>query len=91
MGNMTTIQLQQTVLQEVVSLMDNEKAMQKLQRFLSKLKQKEEANAKAEEMTAAEKEEILNDIREGLRELKLAREGKIKLQSAREFLHELRG
>ena len=71
--------------------MDNEKAMQKLQRFLSKLKQKEEANAKAEEMTAAEKEEILNDIREGLRELKLAREGKIKLQSAREFLHELRG
>ncbi len=88
---MTTIQLQQTVLQEVVSLMDNEKAMQKLQRFLSKLKQKEEANAKAEEMTAAEKEEILNDIREGLRELKLAREGKIKLQSAREFLHELRG
>lgn len=91
MGNMTTIQLQQTVLQEVVSLMDNEKAMQKLQRFLNKLKQKEEANAKAEEMTAAEKEEILNDIREGLRELKLAREGKIKLQSAREFLHELRG
>ena len=101
MGNMTTIQLQQTVLQEVVSLMDNEKAMQKLQRFLSKLKQKEEANAKAEEMTAAEKEEILNDIREGLRELKLndireglrelklAREGKLKPRPIEELLHEL--
>lgn len=86
---MTTIQLQQTVLQEVVSLMDNEKAMQKLQRFLSKLKQKEEANAKAEEMTAAEKEEILNDIREGLRELKLAREGKLKPRPIEELLHEL--
>lgn len=89
MGNMTTIQLQQTVLQEVVSLMDNEKAMQKLQRFLSKLKQKEEANAKAEEMTAAEKEEILNDIREGLRELKLVREGKLKPRPIEELLHEL--
>ena len=89
MVNMTTIQLQQTVLQEVVSLMDNEKAMQKLQRFLSKLKQKEEANAKAEEMTAAEKEEILNDIREGLRELKLAREGKLKPRPIEELLHEL--
>lgn len=86
---MTTIQLQQTVLQEVVSLMDNEKAMQKLQRFLNKLKQKEEANAKAEEMTAAEKEEILNDIREGLRELKLAREGKLKPRPIEELLHEL--
>lgn len=89
MGNMTTIQLQQTVLQEVVSLMDNEKAMQKLQRFLNKLKQKEEANAKAEEMTAAEKEEILNDIREGLRELKLVREGKLKPRPIEELLHEL--
>ena len=86
---MTTIQLQQTVLQEVVSLMDNEKAMQKLQRFLNKLKQKEEANAKAEEMTAAEKEEILNDIREGLRELKLVREGKLKPRPIEELLHEL--
>ena len=42
-------------------------------------------------MTAEEKEEILNDIRDGLRELKLVREGKLKLQSAREFLNELRG
>ena len=67
----------------------NEKAMQKLQRFLNKLKQKEEANAKAEEMTAAEKEEILNDIREGLRELKLAREGKLKPRPIEELLHEL--
>ena len=40
-------------------------------------------------MSATEKEEILNDIRDGLRELKLAKEGKIKLQTVEEFLHEL--
>ena len=85
---MTTIQLQKTVLQEVVDLMDNQEAMKKLQKFLASLKKEK---AEKEELTAAEKEEILDDIREGLRELKLAREGKIKLQSAREFLHELRG
>ena len=33
--------------------------------------------------------EILDDIREGLRELKLAREGKIKSRPIEELLHEL--
>ena len=85
---MTTIQLQKTVLQEVVALLDNQEAMRKLQEFLASLKKEEAAKP---EMSAAEKEEILDDIREGLRELKLAREGKIELQWAREFLRELRG
>ena len=70
---MTTIQLQKTVLQEVVALLDNQEAMRKLQEFLASLK----------------KEEILDDIREGLRELKLAREGKIKSRPIEELLHEL--
>lgn len=85
---MTTTQLQQTVLRDVADLLDNQDAMQKLQRFLNKLKRE---NTVQEEMTAEKKEEILNDIRDGLRELKLAREGKLKLESAREFLNELRG
>ena len=85
---MTTIQLQQTVLRDVADLLDNQDAMQKLQRFLNKLKRE---TTTQEEMMAEEKEEILNDIRDGLRELKLVREGKLKLQSAREFLNELRG
>ena len=85
---MTTIQLQQTVLRDVADLLDNQDAMQKLQRFLNKLKRE---TTTQEEMTAEEKEEILNDIRDGLRELKLVREGKLKLHSAREFLNELRG
>ena len=80
------IQLQQSVLQDVVSMLDDSDAMKKLHKFLLRLKKDK---AVEEEMTAAEKEEILGDIRDGLRELKLAREGKIELQTVEEFLHEL--
>lgn len=83
---MTTIQLQQTVLRDVADLLDNQDAMQKLQHFLNKLKRE---NTVQEEMTAEEKEEILNDIRDGLRELKLAREGKLKARPIEELLHEV--
>ncbi len=80
------IQLQQSVLQDVAYLLDDNEALKKLQKVLQRLKKEKAAK---EEMSAADKEEILNDIREGLRELKLAREGKIKLQPIEEFLHEL--
>lgn len=88
--NSSTVQLQQSILHDVASLFDNTDAMKKLQKYLRKLKEKEIAKDVKEEMTTAEKEEILDDIREGLRELKLAQEGKIQLQSAEDFLHELR-
>ena len=81
-----TMQLEQSVLQDVVALLDNKDALRKLQSFLLTLK-KEEKN---EEMSVAEKKEILKDIREGLQELRAAQNGKIELQSAREFLHEIR-
>jgi len=84
---MTSIQLQQSVLQDVVSLMDDHETMKKLQKYLHHLKSEKEAE---EKMSAAEKQEILNDIREGLCEVKAAREGKVKLQTAREFLDEIR-
>lgn len=83
---MTTIQLQQSVLQDVVSLLDDNEAMKKLQKYIRRLKSEKEAR---EVMTLRDKEEILNDIRDGLREVKLAREGKIKLQTIEEFLDEL--
>ena len=35
------------------------------------------------------KQEILNSIKEGLKEVQLAKEGKIELQPARDFLDEL--
>lgn len=80
------IQLHQSILQDVAYLLDDNEAMKKLQKFLQHLKSEK---AVKEEMSAAEKEEILNDIREGLRELKLAREGKIKMQTIEELLDEL--
>lgn len=35
------------------------------------------------------KEEIKEDLREAIKEVKLYKQGKVKLQSARDFLHEL--
>ena len=46
-------------------------------------------NYENDDMTDEEKEEILNDIREGLRELKLVREGTIKPHTVEELLQEL--
>ncbi len=82
----STISLPQDVMQDVASLMDNNYAMKRLRAFLKKLK-KEESNV----MTAKDEKEILQGIKEGLREVKLAREGKIQLRPARELLDELRG
>ena len=59
-----TIQLQQSVLQDVASLLDDNEAMKKLQKYLRRLKNERVAK---EEMSAKEKEEILDDIRDGLR------------------------
>ena len=80
------IQLQQSVLQDVAYLLDDNEAMKKLQKVLQRLKKEKAAK---EEMSAAEKEEILNDIRDGLRELKLVREGKLKSRTIEELLNEL--
>ncbi len=81
----STISLPQDVMQDVASLMDNNYAMKRLRAFLKKLK-KEESNV----MTAKDEKEILEGIKEGLREVKLAREGKIQLQTLDELLDELR-
>ena len=80
------IQLQQSVLQDVASLLDDNEAMKKLQKFLQRLKSEK---AKKEEMSAAEKEEILNDIRDGLRELKLMKQGKLKSRPIEELFNEI--
>ena len=80
------IQLQQSVLQDVAYLLDDNEAMKKLQKVLQRLKKEKAAK---EEMSAAEKEEILNDIRDGLRELKLVREGKLKSRPIEDLLNEL--
>lgn len=80
------MQLEQSVLQDVVSLLDNKKALRKLHSYIQTLKKEEGIE---EEMTAEEKEEILNDIRDGLRELKLVQQGKLKSRPVAELFNEL--
>lgn len=81
-----TIKLQQSVMQDVVSLMDDNDAMMKLKKYLRKLISESE-----KEMSNAEKEEVLDSIRQGLVEVREARRNGIKLQTARDFLNEIRG
>lgn len=81
-----TMTLRQSVMQDVVSLMDDNDAMRKLKRYLGKLISENE-----KEMSRAEKEEVLDSIRQGLIEVREARRSGIKLQTARDFLNEIRG
>ena len=81
-----TIKLQQSVMQDVVSLMDDNDAMMKLKKYLRKLISESE-----KEKSKAEKEEVLDSIRQGLVEVREARRNGIKLQTARDFLNEIRG
>lgn len=80
-----SLELQQSILRDVTSLFGNTDALKKLHKYLNKLKKEETSK-----MSKAEKEEILDDIRDGLREAKMAREKKITLQSAQDFLNEIR-
>jgi hypothetical protein len=83
-----SVQLQQSVLQGVASLLDDNEALKKLQKYIQHLKS-EKIVVEEEEMSASEKEEILDDIREGLRELKLVRQGKLKSRPVEELLNEI--
>ncbi|MDE7074232.1 MAG: hypothetical protein K2O69_04185 [Odoribacter sp.] len=82
----TILQLQQSVLQDVVSMLDDNESLKKLRQFLRELKEERHAKSAAEE-----KEEILQDIRIGLQEAQQSTQGKVELQSARDFLNEIRG
>lgn len=79
-----TIKLQQSVMQDVVSLMDDNDAMRKLKKYLRKLISESE-----KEMSKAEKEEVLDSIRQGLIEVRLVKEGKLKSRPVEELLNEL--
>lgn len=76
--------LRQSVMQDVVSLMDDNDAMRKLKRYLGKLISESE-----KEMSRAEKEEVLDSIRQGLIEVRLVKEGKLKSRPVEELLNEL--
>ena len=84
-----SISLQQALIKEVASLFNNDDAMKKALSLVTKLK-KESKTAEKDELSKAEKEEVLDDLREAFKELKLVKEGKVELQNAREFLNEVR-
>lgn len=69
-----TISLQQSVMKDVVSLMNDTDAMMKLKSFIKDLKKE-----KHKELSKAEKQEVLNDLREAFKELKDVKEGKKSL------------
>jgi len=79
-----TVTLQQSVMQDVVSLMNDNDAMKRLKKYLRRL-----ISEKEEEMSMAEKEEILDDIRQGIVEVRLVKEGKLKSRPVEELLNEL--
>ena len=80
------ITLQKSVMQDVVSLMDDSDAMKKLKKYLLKL-----INEREKEMSKAEKQEILDDIRQGLIEVREARRKGIKLHPLEDLLKEIGG
>ena len=89
MNNTTT--LEQSVIKEVASLFGDIDALKQMLSLARKLKR--EKRTKVIEQADADdwisKEEIIDDLREGLREVKLASQGKVNLQTWEEFKHEL--
>jgi len=69
-------------------MMDDIDMMKQLKKCIAKLK-KEKA-AKDAVMTEAERQEILEDIREGLCEVKLMQQGKMKKRYLKDLIKELR-
>lgn len=87
---MSAIEMKMSLLQEVMSLDDNEQLIKKALASLRRLKEK--ARVKEEEVddyVEPTKEEILAGIKEALLEVRAAKEGKVKLQDAREWLNGL--
>lgn len=82
-----SVTLQQAVIKGVASLFGNDDALKKLLTMAKKLK-KESRNA-TEELTAKEKEEVLDDIRESLKELRLVKQGKQQSRPVAELINEL--
>ncbi len=79
-----TISLQQSVMKDVVSLMNDTDAMMKLKSFIKDLKKE-----RHKELSKAEKQEVLDDLREAFKELKDVKEGKKESRPVEELLYEL--
>ena len=89
MNNTTT--LEQSVIKEVASLFGDIDALKQMLSLARKLKREKRTKVieQADADDSISKEDIIDDLREGLREVKLASQGKVNLQTWEEFKHEL--
>lgn len=88
-----SIHLQQSVIKEVAALFGNDEAMRKVLSLAKKLRKESHGgnSCNVEELTEEERKEVLGDIRDGLAELRLEKEGKVRLDTWEDFRNELRG
>lgn len=86
-----TLSLEQSVIKEVASLFGDTDALKQMRSLAKKLKKekKTKVSAQVAESEFISKEDIMDDLREGLQEVKLANKGKINLQTWEDFKHEL--
>lgn len=81
---MTTIELKRTILRDVESLMGDEQAVQRLQRYIRRLKRERSQSMTLIEEDTISKEDILAGIDAGLKDVKAG-----KTRSAYDLLDEL--
>ncbi len=82
---MTTMELNAELLRNLSYIADDEKSMKKVVKYIKKLISK-----KAEEDASQSKAEILADFDQTCKDMKLYKEGKLKLQSWEDFRNEMR-
>jgi len=81
-------QLQKTVMQGIAEMMCDKEKMESLKAYIDELQQEDFADD-SEMMSEEEQEQLMEDIRQGLREVKLMREGKMEKHYLRELIDEL--
>lgn len=87
---MTTLELRSSLLQELAFILEDEKLMRKAVASLRRIREAAMPKpAEEDDYVEPTKEEILASIKEGLQEVKAAKEGKVQLQDAREWLNGL--
>lgn len=87
---MTTLELRSSLLQELAFILEDEKLMRKAVASLRRIREAATPKpAEEDDYVEPTKEEILASIKEGLLEVKAAKEGKVQLQDAREWLNGL--
>ncbi len=85
---MTTLEVRASVLRDIASLFGNDSAMLRLQGYVRSLKREVALDKKACAKTYTH-EELREDLREALQELKDVREGKIQPQTMQDLYMEL--